>query len=124
MFIQHPHDLCCVHCGAAAQCNDHVRLERPHQFRTLLGTRQCGIGLYIREYLIRNAHFLQRFRNAAHLAAFEQEFICYQKCTLPVQDFFNLTQSHRQAAFFEVHLLRCAEPQHIFSPLSDSLDIQ
>ena len=41
-----------------------------------------------------------------------------------MQHILDLTEGNRQAALFEVHLLRCAEPQHIFSPLSNGFDVQ
>ena len=42
---------------------------------------------------------------------------------LPITS-FSSSQSYRQAAFLKIYLLRCAEPQHVFSPLSNSLDVQ
>ena len=35
-----------------------------------------------------------------------------------------LIQGYRQTALLKVYLLRCAEPQHILSPLSNSLNVQ
>ena len=34
-----------------------------------------------------------------------------------------LIQSNRQAAFFEINFFRCSNPEHIFSPFSNGLDV-
>ena len=124
MFVQHPHDLGSIHCGTAAQSNDHIRCKGAHLLCTLLGAGQCRIRLYIREDLVYNAHFLKLIGDMCRHTALEQKTVCYQEGTLPMQNILDFTECYRQAALLKVHLLGRAEPQHIFSPLSYRLDIQ
>ena len=39
-------------------------------------------------------------------------------------DRLKLVKSDRQATFFDIYLLRCAEPEHIFSPFGNCFDIK
>ena len=124
MLIQHPHDLRSIHSRTAAQRNDDIRFELPHQCCASLCAGQGGIRLDIREDLECHTHLLKPVCDAGGHPALEQELVGYEERTLPVQHLLNLPKCHRQAAFLKVYFLRCAEPQHVFSPLCNGLDIE
>ena len=121
MLVQDPHDLCCVHCGAAADGNDHIGLEGSHLGGTGTGAGQSGIGLDGMEGVVDDAQLIQLLLDGTGVAVLVQEGIGDDECLLVL---LQLVQSHGQAALLEVDLFRCAEPQHVFSPLSHGLDVQ
>lgn len=57
-------------------------------------------------------------------AALEQEGVSYDEHSLLAHNVLELLESNREAALLDINLLRCAEPQHILSPLGNGLDIQ
>ena len=68
-----------------------------------------------------NAHFVQFLLHGPGIAVVVQEGVGDNE-GFPVA--LQLGQSHGQAAFFEIDLFRRAEPQHIFPPNGNSLDVQ
>ena len=124
VFIHHPHDLTGVHGRAAAQRNDAVGLEGRHLRGALLGAGQRRVGLNVIERGVLNAHGVQLIRNGLGIAVVVQEAVRHQKNLFLAQYGAQLIQRNVQAAFFQIYLLRCAEPQHVFSPLAYGLDVQ
>ena len=123
MLIHQPHDLACVHSGAAAQSDDHVRLESAELFYAASRALKSRIGCHLVEAGIGNAHLVQLIRDRLGMTVAVEETIGYNKGFFLLIIGFQFVQRHRQAAFFEVYFLRCAEPEHIFSPFCHGLDI-
>ena len=124
MFVEHPHYLGSVHCGAAAQCDNGIGLECSHLLGTCLGAGKCGVGSYIEEGCGSNAHFVQLVNDRLCKAVFVKELVCDNEGALLVHHGFQLVKGNGQAAALQVNFLRCSEPKHIFSPLGNSLDIE
>ena len=59
MLVQHPHNLCGVHCGAAADRNYSVRLKAAHRLRTLLGGIERRIGSDVKKCRMGYAHAVE-----------------------------------------------------------------
>ena len=124
MLVEDPHDLPRVHGGAAAQGDDHIRLEGRHGLGALLRVGQSGVGLDIGEYGVDNAHGGELVGNGLGVAVLEEEGVGDDKRPLLAQHIPQLIQCHREAALLEIDLLGGAEPQHILSPLRHGLDVQ
>ena len=124
MLVEHPHDLAGIHCAAAAQGNDHIRLEQTHLLGACLRAGKCGIRSHVKECGVLNSHLIQLIGNRLGVAVLIKEIVSDDKGLLLAHHMFELVQRNRQAALLDIHLLRCPEPQHVLSPLSHSLDIQ
>ncbi len=123
VLIEHPHDLGRVHCGAAAERDDDVRLKCPHLGRAFQGVLQCRVGLYIGEACVDDSHGVELLLDRLRVAVLVKECVRYDERAFFVHDRAELVESDRHAALLEIDLFRCAEPKHIFSPLCNGLDI-
>ena len=121
MLIQHPHDLTGIHGGAAADGKNQVRLEGRHLGSTFPGAGQGGVGGHIVEGGMADAHFVQLLLDGPGVAVVVQEGVRNDEGLLVR---LQLSQSHRQAALFEINLFRCTEPKHILPPNGNGFDIQ
>ena len=124
MFVQHPHDFACVHCTAAAQRDYYVGGKGAHLFRTCLGACKRGVGRNVEEAGMCNAHFVEFVLNRLGVAVVVQETVRNDKRLLFVHHRLKFVKSNGQTTFFDVNLLRCTEPQHIFSPFGYGFDIE
>ena len=124
MLIQHPHDLACVHCRAAAQSDNDIRLEQRHLLCAFDRRRKCRVGLNVIETGMLNAEFIQFCFDGLDIAVFIQERVGDDKRFFLMHDRSQLIKCKRHTAFFEIDLFRRSEPKHIFSPLRHTLDIQ
>ena len=124
MFIEHPHDLSGIHGGAAAQSDNDIRLEGCHLCCTGFGAAEGRIRFDFEEAGMRNAHLVQLVRDRFRVAVLVEETVGHDKCPLLSHHGFQFIKSYRQASFLDVHLLRCPEPQHVFSPFRHCLNIQ
>ena len=70
-----------------------------------------------------NSHLIQFIFNFLCISILVQEGVCYDEAAFLAHHIFQLIQSNRQAAFFEVNFFRGSHPEHVLSPLSNSLDI-
>ena len=68
MLVHYPHDLTCIHCGTAAQCDNYIWLESSHSLCTSLCICQGRIRLNIREALVNNTHLVQLVSNRLGVA--------------------------------------------------------
>ena len=91
MLIHNPHDLTCIHCGAAAQCDDDIRLECSHSLCTFHRICQGRVRLYIGEALVNNAHLIQFIGNRFCITIHIKEGVRYNKCSLLAHDILQLT---------------------------------
>ena len=123
VLVEHPHDLGCVHRGTAAECDDDIRLKGAHLRCACERVLQSRIRLHIREACMDNPHGIKLVFDRLRIAVLVKEAVCYDKCALLVHDRAELIQRDRHAALLEINLFRCAEPEHILSPLCDCLDI-
>ncbi len=123
VLVKYPHDLSSVHCGTAAHCDNAVRLELSHELRAALCGSEGGIGLYIGEGGVCNAHLVKLIGDYLGETALEQERVGYNEHALLVQNVLKLLESNGQTALLYINLFGCAEPEHILSPLSKCLDI-
>ncbi|CDD01390.1 unknown [Ruminococcus sp. CAG:382] len=123
MLIEHPHDLACVHCGAAADCDNAVGLERRHELCAFDCTAQRGVGRDIRECGMHDSHGIELVFDGLCEAAAVKEAVGYDECLLLVHDGAQLVESDRQTALLDIYLFRRSEPQHVFSPLRHGLDV-
>ena len=73
MLIEHPHDFCRVHSGAAAQRDDNVGLEFTHSLRAVLSGKQRGIGLNVGEHSVGDVHLVKLIGDRLGIAVFIQE---------------------------------------------------
>ena len=56
MLIEYPHNLCRVHCGAAAERDDHVGLKLAHCLGAVLSGNKRRIGLNVGEHRVGDSH--------------------------------------------------------------------
>ena len=124
MLIQHPHDLSSVHCGAAAERDDHVGVEAAHCFCALLGGDQGRVRLNVRESGVGDAHFVELIGDRLEIAVFIQERVCDKEGSLLAHDVAQLLQCDGHAASLDIDLFGCSEPKHILSPLGNGLDVE
>ena len=124
MLVHKPHDFSGVHRGTAAQSNDHIRLERLDLFYAFLRALQRRIGSHLIEAGVGNAHLIQLVGNRFRVSAAVKETVRYDKGFLLMIIGLQLIQSHRQAAFLKVYLLRRSEPEHVLSPFRNGLNIE
>ena len=123
MLVEHPHDLRRVHRGAAAEGDDHVRLEGRHLLRAFPGAGKRRIGQHVEERLVRDAHLVELVGHRLGVAVFVEERIGHDKGALFAEHVFQFVQRDRQAASLEVDFIGRAEPEHILSPLGDGFDV-
>ena len=124
MFIHHPHDFCSVHSGTAADGDDGIRLELGHLVSTLSRALERRVGGNFIEASVLNAHFVELLFNRLGVAVIVKERVGNNKRLFLAHDRFQFVKRNRQAAFFEIHLFGCAEPQHIFPSFGNGFDIQ
>ncbi len=86
--------------------------------------RKRGVGRYVKEGLVRNAHLVKLIGYAFGKAVVVKEAVRYDKRLLFAHYRFKLVKGNGQTALLYINLLRRAEPQHIFSPFSDCFNIQ
>ena len=123
MLVEHPHDLRRVHRGAAADGDDAVRLEGGHLRGAFLGAAQGRVRRDVGEGLMHDAHRIELVGNRLGVAVVEEERVGHDEGALFAHHRAQFVQRHRQAALFEVYLLRRAEPKHVLSPLRHGLDV-
>ena len=87
MLVQHPHNLACVHGGAAAHSDNHIGLKLSHQLCSGLSICQGGIGLYIGEYGIGDTHLVETVGNNMGISVLVQEGVGYDKGSLLAHNF-------------------------------------
>ena len=59
VFVHNPHNLACVHSGAAAQSDDAVGFESSHLRGAFLSAFKRRIGRYVEERGVLNTHFVE-----------------------------------------------------------------
>ena len=123
MFIKHPHNLCRVHRGTAADSDNGIRLERFHTFNALACGAECGIRFNVAEDFELEVHFFEAFDQSVDNAGVEEEAVGNDECTFTVI-VGQVAQSFIQAAVFKINLFRNPEPQHVFPPFGSSFDIE
>ena len=124
VLIHHPHDFRRVHSGTAADGDDGIRLELGHLVSTLSRALERRVGGNFIEAGVLNAHFVELLFNRLGVAVIVKERVGNNKRLFLAHDGFQLVKRNRQAAFFEIHLFGCAEPQHIFPSFGNGFDIQ
>jgi len=124
MLIKNPHNLSCVHSRTAADSNNAVRLECCHSLCTFLSGSKCRVRLNIEECSMLDAHFVKLICNALCIIILIEELVCNDECLFLVHNILQFIESNRQTALLEINLLRCSEPKHIFSPLSNCLNVK
>ena len=70
-----------------------------------------------------DAHFIKFVFYFLCITVLVKEGVCNDEATFLAHYIFQLIQSNRQAAFFEVNFFRGSHPEHVLSPLSNSFDI-
>ena len=70
-----------------------------------------------------DSHFIQFVFDFLCISILIKEGVSYDEAAFFAHYVFQLIKSNRQAAFFEVNFFRGSHPEHVFSPLSNSLDI-
>ena len=124
MLIHDPHDFRRVHCGTAADGDDGIRLELGHLVSTLSRALERRVRGNFIEASVLNAHFVEFLFNRLGVAVIVKERVGNNKRLFLAHDRFQFVKRNRQAAFFEIHLFGCAEPQHIFPSFGNGFDIQ
>ena len=124
MLIENPHNFCGIHCRAAADCDNNIRLKRSHLSRTLSCACKCRVGSDIIESGVNNAHFVELVGYCLGIAVLIKEAVGNNKGFLLVHNIFKLSKSNGQTAFLDINLFRCSEPQHIFPSFSNGFDIE
>ena len=124
VLIHDPHDLCSIHGRTAADRDDDVGLEVAHLLDALVCAGKRGIGRDVEEGRVRDALLVENARDLLGETALEQELVGDDERLLLVIDLVTkLLEGDTQATAFEIDLLRCSEPQHIFLPFRNGLDI-
>ena len=123
MLVKRPHYLTCVHCGAAADSDYDVRLERRHSLCAFLSASESRVRSYVVESRMNYAHLVQSVCDSLCEAALVEEGIGYDKRLLLIHNVFEFSESDAQTTLLEINLFGCSEPQHILSPFRDRLDI-
>ena len=54
----------------------------------------------------------------------EKEAVGNNESSFLAHNLLKLAQGNGQAAFFDINLFRCSEPQHILSPFGNGFDIE
>ena len=124
MLIEHPHDLCRVHCGAAAKGDDGVRLKFAHGCGAVLRGEQRGVGLNVGKYRAGDVHLVELVGDRLGVAVLVQEGVGNDKGFLFAHDVLQLLQGKGHAALLDIDLFRRSEPQHVLSPLGNGFDVQ
>ena len=70
-----------------------------------------------------DSHFIQFVFDFLCISILIKEGVSYDEAAFFAHYVFQFIKSNRQAAFFEVNFFRGSHPEHVFSPLSNSLDI-
>ena len=122
MLIEYPHDLAGVHCGAAADGDNAVGLERYHLCGAFLGAGEGRVGSDVKECGVDYAHFVELVGDRLSVAVVIQEAVCDDERTLLAHDVLKLVKSNGQAAFL-IYTFSGVSNQSIFSPLGDRFDI-
>ena len=73
MFVEHPHDLTGVHCGAAADGDDAIRFKGAHLRGAFAGAGKRRIRRHVVEGRVRNPHLVELIGNRLGIAVFIQE---------------------------------------------------
>ena len=123
MLVHYPHNLCSIHSRTAAKSDNRVRLKSSHLIHTFFCTLQCRVRSNFIEACMLNSHFIQFFFNRSNVSILIQESICYDKRFLLMHNCSQFIKRYRHTAFLKVNLLRCSKPQHVFSPLCNSLNV-
>ena len=124
MLIHQPHDLSGIDCGAAADGDDDIGLEVMHCLHTLHSVLNLGVNTDVVEAGSLDAHGLQLVNDRLADAQLKQGSVGDDEGLLAVILVTQLLQCNRGAALLEVQLLGNSQPQHIFSPFCNSLDVQ
>lgn len=70
-----------------------------------------------------DSHCVEFVGDGLGVSVFVKEAVGDDKCLFLTHDVLKLVKRDGQAAFLQINLLRCPEPQHIFSPCRNGLDI-
>ena len=124
MLVENPHDLCSVHCGTAAECDDGIGLECSHKSCTLGCVCKGRIRLYVKERGVLNAHLIELIGDRLGVAVLVKEAVGYNECLLCASYSSELVKSNGEATLLDINLLRCSEPKHIFSPLGYCFNVK
>ena len=124
MLIHQPHDLRGVDGGAAADGDDDIGVEVVHGGHALHSVLDLGINTDVVERGGLDAHGLQLVDDGLADAQLKQGSVGDDEGLLAVILVTQLLQRDRGAALLEVQLLGKSQPQHIFSPFCNSLDVQ
>ena len=124
MLVKNPHDLCSVHCGTAAECDDGIGLECSHKSCSLGCVSKRRIGLYVKERSVLNAHLVQLIGDRLRVAVLVKEAVGYDERLLCASYGSELIESNGEATLFYINLLGCSEPKHIFSPLGYCFNVE
>ena len=90
VLVHGPHDLAGVHRGAAADGDDHVRLERAEQLHALLGVLQLRVGRDAPEAGVDDAHLVQGLLDLLGEAGLVQEGVRDDEGALAAVDLLEL----------------------------------
>ena len=123
MLVHYPHDLTCVHCRTAAQCDDAVWFECAHCMCAGFCAGEVRVRCYFIEAGVLDSHFVKFILNWFYIAIFIKEGVGDNEASLLAHYLAQFIQGNRHTAFLQVYFLRCSKPQHIFSPLGYGLDV-
>ena len=121
VLIHNPHNLTCVHCWTTADCYNTIRLEGSHSLRTLCSGSKWWIRCYIIEGCVLDSKLVKLICDMLGVSVRIEELICYDKYLLLIHYSLKLLKCNRKTALLNIYLLRCSEPKHVLSPLSNSL---
>ena len=123
MLIHYPHNLCCVHCGTAAYCDDCIGFKVTHHIGTLASALESRVGSNLREASVLNTKLVKLILNRLCITVIIKERVGYYKRLFLTHNVTKLIESNGKAAFFEIYFLRSTEPKHIFPSFCNSFDI-
>ena len=123
VLVEDPHDLRGVHRRAAADRDDHVRLERGHELGALLRAGEGRVRRDVGERREHDALLLERGLDRLGVAVRVEEAVGDDEGLLLAHHLAELAERHREAPLLLVHLLGRAEPQHVLPANGHSLDV-
>ena len=123
MLIEYPHDLCSVHCGAAAESDDGIGLKGSHLLGALDRAGEGGIGLNIRERGVLNSQLIELIGDGLCISVLIKEAVGHKEHALLVHNIFQFVKGNRHTALLDINLFGRSEPKHIFSPFGNRFDI-
>ncbi len=119
MFIKQPHPLCCINGRAAAQRDNHIRLEGFHGRDALLNGFHRRIRFHFREDLTVAVlfPFSQVIQNLIHISQLHHHGICYDKGPMNIRHIPQVLNR----IFFKIDLGWNFKPLHTDPPPCDAL---